>query len=33
MTGRTLLTGDLGDKYGFTEDGGKRIYSFRSIKV
>jgi len=33
MTGRTLLTGDLGDKYGFTEDGGKRIHSFRSIKA
>lgn len=27
------MTGDLGDKYGFTEDGGKKINSFRSIKV
>ncbi|KAE9548591.1 hypothetical protein FO519_008190, partial [Halicephalobus sp. NKZ332] len=32
LTGRTLMTADLGEKYGFTDIDGRRISSMRSIK-
>uniref|UniRef100_A0A7E4UTE3 NAD(P)-binding protein n=1 Tax=Panagrellus redivivus TaxID=6233 RepID=A0A7E4UTE3_PANRE len=31
-TGRILMTGDLGDRYGFVDVDGKKIYTLRSIK-
>ncbi|KAE9548592.1 hypothetical protein FO519_008191 [Halicephalobus sp. NKZ332] len=32
LTGKTLMTADLGEKYGFTDIDGRRISSMRSIK-